>query len=448
MRRGVKWPPMYPEARTELWEAGLLLICSQDQDWEAKMSGAATPIVSSECSAGRHVREHRCRGRFGIRLREDRSGGAQLKGGGCDGREQLLLACLAKRCCAMLRALPTRPSAGHGLGYVSVSVTLAEHLLAQRSKQKSVQRTVRFAVMRQLFRALEHANRLGVSHLDVRGETVVLSIFEEGLSRFSVRVTGWESAWMTAEGFQKSGVSVTARPELPACSISCRAPELLLGQDNTVLLLAKCDVWSVGCLFAQMLSMKEFFCAETTEAGMLGQLMWQLGTPSSEAQCAVAGLSSAAQDLGLVYIMSLAIELLGQRSARAWSSTFAPLRIAQDECCLLDALLAWDPSKRPSAASLLMSASFEAVRIPGAFVSRDRGGSVVAGVHSNFHVPFSSSEKSAVESAESALRRRKRVRGPRRMRSLRRYPLGSSTLATIEEDAEDAEFPGAQCNCT
>ena len=406
------------------------LLASIDPDLEAELSANVTPVRVDSGVTSRHGR-----GWFPLRLGE-RNGWAGLKRGGCDVAEQLLLATLSKHCCELARGVqhPTRSSTGH----VSASWTLAEYMAARRSNRKIVGRAVRPGIMFQLTRAIAHANGLGVSHLDVRGENVVC-VLDEGL--FSVRLAGWDSAWMTAEGFRDIGMSVTARPELPACSMPFRAPELLLDQDDAVLLYAKCDVWSLGCLFAEMFSATPFFLPEPTEVSMLGRLMRLLGTPSFEALMAMRsplpceGQSSAAED---AQFMSFGRQLLlRHKPARVWSSTFKKARITRDECCVIEAMLVWDPTKRLSAASLFTCAYFDAVRIPSAGIAIE--GSARAAVQFDCYVPFTDPELKGLTSSEkSALRRQARVRALR-TRSLSHSPLGSSALATIEDDAEDAE---------
>jgi serine/threonine protein kinase len=262
---------------------------------------------------------------------------------------------------------------------------------------------------------------------------------DEGL--FSVRLAGWDSAWMTAEGFRDIGMSVTARPELPACSMPFRAPELLLDQDDAVLLYAKCDVWSLGCLFAEMFSAKPFFLPEPTEMSMLGRLMRLLGTPSFEALMAMRsplsgeGKPRVAED---AQFMSFGRELLlRHKPARVWSSTFKNARITRDECCVIEAMLVWDPTKRLSAASLFTCAYFDAVRIPSAGIAREC--SARAAVQFDCYAPFTDGELKGLASCEkSALRRQARV-PTLGTRPLSGSHLGSSTLATIEDDDEDAE---------
>jgi serine/threonine protein kinase len=294
--------------------------------------------------------------------------------------------------------------------------------------------------MFQLTRAIAHANLsgLGVSHLDVRGENVVC-VLEERL--FSVRLTGWDSAWMTAEGFRDIGASVSARPELPARSMPCRAPELLFDQDDAVLRFAKCDVWSLGCVFVEMFSAKPFFRPEPTEMRMLGRLMRTLGTPSIDALMAISspltgeGQPRVAED---AHFMSFGRELLlRHKSARVWSSTFKNVGITRDECRLIEAMLVWAPTKRLSAASLFTCAYFDAVRIPSAGIAREC--SARAAVQFDCYAPFTDGELKGLASYEkSALRRQARV-PTLGTRPLGGSHLGSSTLATIEDDDEDAE---------
>ena len=431
-RRARSWPTwstVCPEAPMDFCQG---LLASIDPDLEAELSANVTPVRVDSGVTSRHGR-----GWFPLQLGK-RKGWAALKRGGCNGAEQLLLASLSKHRFESPHDVqhPSHSSAGH----VSASWTrtLAEYMAARRSNRRIMGRAVRSGIMFQLTRAIAHANGMGVSHLDVRGENVVC-VLDERL--FSVRLTGWDSAWMTAEGFRDIGASVSARPELPACSMPCRAPELLLDQDDAVLLFAKCDVWSLGCVVVEMLSAKPFFRPEPTEMRMFARLMRTLGTPSIDALMAISSpLPGEGQSrLGVAedaHFMSFGRELLlRHKPARVWSSTFKNVGITRDECRVIEAMLVWDPTKRLSAASLLTCAYFDAVRIPSTGIAREC--SARAAVQFDCHAPFTDGELKGLASCEkSALRRQARV-PTLSTRPLSGSHLGSSTLATIEDDDDD-----------
>lgn len=60
-----------------------------------------------------------------------------------------------------------------------------------------------------------------------------------------------------------------------------RAPEILL---SSKCYSAAVDIWSLGCVFAEMITQKPLFCADT-EICLLFEIFGVLGTPTTEVGC-------------------------------------------------------------------------------------------------------------------------------------------------------------------
>jgi len=62
------------------------------------------------------------------------------------------------------------------------------------------------------------------------------------------------------------------------CSRYYRAPELIFGNKNYD---HKIDMWSIGCVIAEMLCLKPLFLSETSEKQII-EIIKVLGTPNSD----------------------------------------------------------------------------------------------------------------------------------------------------------------------
>jgi len=121
-----------------------------------------------------------------------------------------------------------------------------------------------------------------------------------------------------------------------------RAPEILLG---TKIYTTALDVWSVGCILAEMVSGRSIFCGES-EIEQLFAIFRVMGTPTAETWPKVSDLRDWHEFPQ--WRPKPLIELLPSLGA--------------DGCDLLESMLALDPAKRISATEAIKHAWFDDIR--------------------------------------------------------------------------------------
>jgi len=115
-----------------------------------------------------------------------------------------------------------------------------------------------------------------------------------------------------------------------------RAPEIMLSFQSYTKAI---DVWSVGCILAELLGGKPFFKGRDY-VDQLNQILHYLGTPNEETLARIG--SPRAQD----YVRNLPY-----MPKKIWSSLFPSANV--DALDLLDKMLAFDPSARISVETAL-----------------------------------------------------------------------------------------------
>jgi glycogen synthase kinase 3 beta len=119
-------------------------------------------------------------------------------------------------------------------------------------------------MMYQLFRSLAYIHEQTICHRDVKPENILFNP-ESGV----LKLGDLGSAKKLVKG--EHNVSYI-------CSRYCRPPELLFGcSDYTT----KVDIWSAGCVFAQILIGRPLFAA-STNVDQLVEVIKVLGTPSKK----------------------------------------------------------------------------------------------------------------------------------------------------------------------
>ena len=125
-----------------------------------------------------------------------------------------------------------------------------------------------------------------------------------------------------------------------------RAPELMLSPDG--LYTAAVDVWSAGCVLAELLGRRPLFAGKTYQDVVRMQIE-VLGTrPADE-------INYIRSTEAVAYLRALPLS-----SRKPWRDLFPS---CSHRCAaVLDALLAWHPASRATAASAMQMAFFDSVR--------------------------------------------------------------------------------------
>ncbi|CCI41222.1 hypothetical protein ABG067_000354 [Albugo candida] len=178
----------------------------------------------------------------------------------------------------------------------------------------------------QLLRGLAFSHSRGVMHRDLKPQNLLVSlsgklkIADFGLARaFSIPVRKYTHEVVT---------------------LWYRAPEILLGQE---IYAPPVDIWSVGVIFAEMLTKKPLFPGDS-EIDQIYRVFRLLGTPDEIVWPGVTKLRDYAPTFP-------------KWKKRDMQQVFPQLD--EDGICLLEALLRYDPAKRVSAKEALRFPYFD-----------------------------------------------------------------------------------------
>ncbi|KAJ6227215.1 glycogen synthase kinase-3 alpha [Anaeramoeba flamelloides] len=115
-----------------------------------------------------------------------------------------------------------------------------------------------------MLRAIATIHRLGICHRDIKPQNLLINP-----TTFELRVCDFGSAKRLVIGTVNNSY---------ICSRYYRAPELLFGSNNYT---NNIDVWSIGCVFAEMLILRPLFPGQSG-VKQLVQIIRLMGTPTRE----------------------------------------------------------------------------------------------------------------------------------------------------------------------
>ncbi|KAK6367409.1 hypothetical protein LTS17_010335 [Exophiala oligosperma] len=186
-------------------------------------------------------------------------------------------------------------------------------------------------LMLQLVSATEYLHSNWIIHRDLKTSNLLLN------NRGEIKVADFGMARYT------TGPHARRPPKLTQLVVTLwyRAPELLLGAEEYDF---EIDVWSVGCIFAELLTREPLFQGQT-EVDQLSKIFGLLGTPTNETWPGFRALPNA--------------KALHPVLSRSSSSSQSSLTVSKfpylttSGLRLLASLLSMDPNGRPTATEIL-----------------------------------------------------------------------------------------------
>jgi len=190
----------------------------------------------------------------------------------------------------------------------------------------------------QVLKALNYCHSMGIMHRDVKPHNVMIDH-----SKRELRLIDWGLAEFYHPG-KEYNVRVASR--------YFKGPELLVGLRDYDYSL---DIWSLGCMFAGMLFMKEPFFMGHDNYDQLVKIAKVLGVQELEEYCRRYDLT----------LDSHFDTILGRFQRKPWSSfiTSKNRHLVNDEAIdLLNQMLQYDHQKRPICLDAMQHPYFESVR--------------------------------------------------------------------------------------
>lgn len=185
----------------------------------------------------------------------------------------------------------------------------------------------------QMLRSLAHIHSKGICHRDIKPQNLLVDIHTHAL-----KLCDFGSAKILRPG--ESNISYI-------CSRYYRAPELIFGASNYTPAI---DVWSVGCVFAELILGKPLFPGESG-IDQLVEIIKVLGTPTREE---IFAMNPHYTDFKFPFI-----------KAAPWSKVFPAKKAAEEAMDLLSKMLVYDPRKRITASDGMAHPFFDELRQPG-----------------------------------------------------------------------------------
>ncbi|KAK8823336.1 hypothetical protein WA577_002257 [Blastocystis sp. JDR] len=203
-----------------------------------------------------------------------------------------------------------------------VGSTLSHHILHSPSLPKDI-------LIPQIINEVAYLHSLHIMHRDIKPSNILL--LEKPSMQAKLCDFGCSKQIVGSIENHRSTPLVTSR--------FYRAPELLMGATRYGFAI---DIWSLGCVIAEILVGTPLFIALDSDADQLLSIINILGTPSEE-------------DLAQMQVPRSNREVLSsiQPITRIPLSTLLPRDVSPEYRSMLEAIFCYDPSKRPTASEML-----------------------------------------------------------------------------------------------
>ncbi|PSC74124.1 shaggy-related kinase epsilon [Micractinium conductrix] len=183
----------------------------------------------------------------------------------------------------------------------------------------------------QMLRALAHIHSIGVCHRDIKPQNLLVNINSHALKLCD---------------FGSAKALVRGEPNISyICSRYYRAPELIFGATDYTCAI---DVWSVGCVMAELLLGSPLFPGESG-VDQLVEIIKVLGTPTREE---IHAMNPNYTEFKFPQI-----------KAHPWAKVFSK-RMPADAVDLVSKLLVYSPTQRSTALDAMRHAFFDELRDP------------------------------------------------------------------------------------
>ncbi|CAG9314727.1 unnamed protein product [Blepharisma stoltei] len=181
----------------------------------------------------------------------------------------------------------------------------------------------------QLLRALAHTHAVGICHRDVKPQNMLVNS-----TTHELKLCDFGSAKRLIPGDQNVSY---------ICSRYYRAPELIFG---AVEYKESIDIWSAGCVTAELLIGKPIFPGESG-VDQLVEILKVLGTPTREQ---IHDMNPNYTEFKFPHV-----------KVQTWSRILGP-NVPQDARNFVSSLLVYSPQRRPNALEALLHPFFEELR--------------------------------------------------------------------------------------
>jgi len=221
-----------------------------------------------------------------------------------------------------------------------VSMSLSDWMKRALREHDEIPPAKAHSITRQVLRGLRHIHSLSVCHRDLKPANILVS------SHGHAKLCDFGSAKVLRPGETSTSYIV---------SRCYRAPELLL---ETSRYDTKVDVWSLGCIYGEMLGRGEILFKGKNTVDQLVVIMLRRGSMTRTDLVDMLGARTASE----------LDSLLRERPRLGWSEC-GLRKMTLDEEWLLESLLSYSPVKRPSADEALGFAVLQKDQAPIASLS-------------------------------------------------------------------------------